>query len=119
MLETITAGLSVAAVSGITYVAYKHPAAYRTVYQRLTWLTLAILIVIGIWSIGAQSAYTQLIRLIETSKLPQMEDALGHIMYRFRVVFAACVGTNLYLLLLSYLPKLLEQEKKIVQTTQA
>lgn len=110
MLETLITGLALAAVSSITYVAYKHPSAYRKLYQPLTWLSLTILSVIGIWTFGAQSAYTQLIPLIEASKFHQMEEALSRITYRWWVVFAVCVGANLFLLLLSYLPKLLEKE---------
>ena len=116
MIETLITGLALAAVSAITFIAYKHPSAYRKVYHPLTYVISAILIVMGIWTFSAQSAYTQLIPLIEASKLHQMEEWMGRITYRWWVVFAACVGANLYLLMLSRLPKLfaqdLEQEKK-------
>jgi TRAP-type C4-dicarboxylate transport system permease small subunit len=112
MLETITAGLLLAAVSGVGYLAYKHPAAYRKIYWPLTTLALIIFTIIGSWMIGLQQGYTQVIPLIEPSKLPQVQEAITRGMDRWWIVTAAYFGATLYLLLLSYLPTLLEQEKK-------
>jgi hypothetical protein len=112
MLETLITGLALAAVSCVTYLAYKHPSAYRKIYWPLTTLICVILLVNSIWTFGVQSAYTQLTPLIEVSKFPQMDEAMNRIMYRFWVVLAACTGATWYLVLLKYLPKLLEQEKK-------
>jgi hypothetical protein len=112
MLETIIAGLLLAAVSAITYLAYKHPSAYRKIYWPLETLSSIILVANSIWTFGVQFAYTQLTPLIEISKLPQMDEAMNRIMYRFWVVLATCGGASVYLVLLWNLPKLLEQEKK-------
>ena len=112
MLETITAGLLLAAVSAITYLAYKHPTAYGKIYWPQSALNLIILTVIGSWMIGVQHAYTQVIPLVEPSKLPQVQEAISRSMDRWWVIFAAYFGITLYLTFLSYLPKLLEQEKK-------
>ena len=50
MLETLTAGLLLAAISGISYLAYKHPPAFRKVYFPLVALTVLILIMLVMWN---------------------------------------------------------------------
>jgi hypothetical protein len=112
MLETITAGLVLAAVSGITYLAYKHPAAYGKIYWPLSALNLIIFTIIASYMLGVQHASTQLVTLVDASKLTQLQEAMNRLMYRWWVVAGAYFGATLYLTFLSFLPKLLEQEKK-------
>ena len=112
MLETLITGLALAAVSAITYLAYKHPAAYGKIYKPLSVLNLIILTLIASWTFGVQHAFTQLTPLIEISKFPQMDEAMNRLMYRWWVILAVYFGVTFYLTLLSYLPKLLEQKKK-------
>jgi hypothetical protein len=42
MLETIAAGLTVALVTGVTIIAYKHPQAYRKYYNPMDYIVLAV-----------------------------------------------------------------------------
>lgn len=113
MLETITAGLLLATVSGVTYLAYKHPTAYRKVASPLWWLVLLIQIVATIWSLAVQAAYLKVMPFIDMSKWAQAEEATNSIVPRWWLVSLACVGASAYLCFLYYgLPKLLYEEKK-------
>ena len=44
MKEAIISGLALAAISGATFVAYNHPAAYYSAARRIGWVLLAIFI---------------------------------------------------------------------------
>jgi hypothetical protein len=57
MIEAITSGLVLAALSGATFVAYNHPGAYRSIAYRVGWPLLIIFVVaffyqiFGAWAI--------------------------------------------------------------------
>jgi hypothetical protein len=112
MFETITAGLLLAAVSGITYLAYKHPPAYRKVFLPLFALNNFINIILVVWILGVQTAHIKLMPFIESSKSGQAHEAVDGILPRWWLVGAVCFGTNVYLLLLYWLPKLFDEEKE-------
>jgi TRAP-type C4-dicarboxylate transport system permease small subunit len=112
MLETITAGLLLASVSGITYLAYKHPRAYRKIALPLSTLILLIQFMVMMWSFGVQATHLKLMPLIESSKWNQAQEAVDGILPRWWLVALVCLGATTYLLLLYWLPKLLDQEKK-------
>jgi hypothetical protein len=113
MLETITAGLLLASISGISYLAYKHPLAYRKVFLPLLVLSNLIGLILVVWGLGVTAAYLKLIPFLESSKWAQERDAVNSILPRWWLVAGACLGANTYLGFLNYgLPKLLEEKKE-------
>src|SRR5437764_14014645 len=57
MLASIIAGLVVAFVSGLTFVAYRHPAGYRKLFIPLMASAWGVWIVHMIYSFGEQSGF--------------------------------------------------------------
>ncbi len=82
-METLISSLIVAALSGLTFLAYKHPEAFKPIRFILNTLCIAILVGIAIWNSALSSAYSALIpflskevgileaqKAIETLKVP-------------------------------------------------
>ena len=111
MVETVAAGLLLATVSGLTYLAYKHPHAYRKLWPPL-WITLVgAYVLINAWMSGAKEAHIRLIPLIDMSKQEEAHAAIEAMLPRWWVVCVIFLGGVLYLGFLRYLPQLLKEEQ--------
>lgn len=52
MLQAIISGLILAAVSGLTFLAYKHPKGYGRIYPILLWVSIACCVGIVTYILG-------------------------------------------------------------------
>lgn len=52
MLQTLITGLILTAVSGVTFLAYKHPKGYERLYVYLYWASTVIYLVVNSFIIG-------------------------------------------------------------------
>ena len=112
MLETVAAGLILAAVSGITYLAYKHPPAFRKLMFLLIPLLLATHVIIATWAMGISRAYVKLYPLIDHSKWNEADAVINSITPSWTltgVIFLSCYA---YLGFLAVLPLLINEKKE-------
>lgn len=58
MLQTIIAGLILAAVSGLTYLAYKHPKGYDLIFNYLFTVTVVVFLLYGTYKTGYAEGYS-------------------------------------------------------------
>src|SRR2546425_3280488 len=107
MLETVAAGLLLAAVSGITILAYKHPLAYRKLYYPLIALTIMTYLLITAWSAGVSHTHARMLRFIDLSKWPEADALVDTFTPRWWVWSTICFGSLFYFAFLYYLPQLL------------
>jgi hypothetical protein len=112
MLETVAAGLILAAVSGITYLAYKHAPAFRKIMVPLCALTIAAQFLYSAFNIGVWFAYTKLGQFLDSSKWREADIAMSAVTSRWWIASAITVGFCLYLWFLSALPSLLHEKKE-------
>ena len=73
MVETFIAGLAVAALSGLSFVAYRHPNGYMEMYPRLTMVPFVGIVGVALFLIGAGSTYVQ----VAEELLGPPEELLG------------------------------------------
>jgi len=77
MDDKLLSGIVVGALTGLTYLAYKHPEAYQ---KRIYWMIVGplflFMIAATIWSAGVLSAYAVLISLIVPDKLGAAHEAI-------------------------------------------
>jgi len=106
MNETVITSLILAAISGITFLAYKHPEGYSKLYWPISIGTMFALCVYMSFYTGATHALIDTTFLLkegsdtEFKKIKEMYDANGMFLIYF-IIF------EVYLGFLSYLPHLI------------
>lgn len=111
MDEKVLASIVLAALGGLTFLAYKHPEAYEKLFWPLVILLNAALFGAIVWDAGLGAGY-RIVReyvnqgsLNEASQMIEANKVLG---WR---VFVWFIGIALYLVFLSVLPLLIEKKK--------
>jgi hypothetical protein len=112
MLENIISGLILALISSMAFVAYRHPAAYKEIYEKILPGATIGMAIIGIGYMGFQLGYIVAAYNIRTKlKLDLPADdrvfnppGLG----RYLWFIAGFSAIYLYLLVLSKLPQILK-----------
>ncbi|SRR6266446_4505551 len=112
MLETVAAGLILAAVSGITYLAYKHPPAFRKLFYPMLGLIIAPQIILGAWALGVSHSYATIYRFIDRTKWNEADAAINSITPREWLVSLVLFGSLAYLAFLRALPLLIHEKKE-------
>ena len=102
------ASIVLAALSGLTFLAYNHPAAY----QRLAALIFAAIFLIGlafwIWDAGSMHAYKSVEPLIVAAKAPLAQSVVQANIFPIYSFALNCGFVVAYLGFLWYLPKFLK-----------
>ena len=110
-MDKLIPALVVAALTGITVVAYQHPTAYNRIGIYLVLATGALQIGLSVWNLGLIAARMRLLPFIKDlagTGLDEADKALEPI----RVpgwVLASVLLAMLYLLFLAFLPILLSE----------
>ena len=114
-IETLIYSLIVAAVTGLTFIAYKHPNGYKKIFWNITPLATMVLLMILAWNFGQLHSSIRITgeKLIEDSDakiedasftITSMNDSLDNILIAV-VVGLFVIG---YLFFLYKLPTILE-----------
>ncbi len=109
-MDKVIPALFIAAISSLTFIAYKHPNAYRKLYLPLMICCMIIIIAVSAWTWGSKFTFDALIKYIEVDKIREAAAVADSHQISPWVV-SALAGLNLYFLALSYLPRLLEEDK--------
>jgi hypothetical protein len=104
--------LAVAALSGISFLAYKHPKAYAKFYLPLMILFLAIAYGDIIWDMSISDAYRMALPYIEIGKMNEATQAIRDEELAVKVPYLLLIVTGLpcYFLFLAVLPYLLVED---------
>jgi len=125
VINTLIASLILAALSGLTFVAYKHPSGYKKISIPLS-LTI-VLMVILIISYSSTGILTLIVRLKENLDLfpdntlkseLNLINRLYHYRNLFLYVLLVSAVTLGYLFFLYHLPKLLECKPDATNSTE-
>ncbi len=123
MIETLIVSLILAAISGVTFVAYKHPNGYRTIAKPLISITIVLCFFLVIWNLAGLTTNIRILKknldtnsdakISESSYLIEsMNQNLNSIIKAFIVV----ISLDGYLMFLWFLHPILglQKEKKHV-----
>lgn len=118
-METFLGGLALAAVSGLTYVAYRHPKGYHNLFPPVSILSVSAVLCLAAYNFGILSTVTDslLVRskaassdsLASVSSLIIDLDRSVAVIGRCMIVAAAVLA---YLVFLYYLPAILGLEQQ-------
>jgi hypothetical protein len=109
MLDKVLPTLFVAAISALTFVAYKHPRAYQRIYLGISVSFIALFLGALAWHLASYLTFDALIPFIDANKL-QEAKVVGNSYLISPWVFAAGGASVLYLSFLTWLPILLGED---------
>lgn len=112
MIETLATGLILAAVTGLTVIAYKHPQGYNRIHGYLYAGAVMIYIAVMAWSEGVGIAYSEVTKFIPVDKQDAARKAIDAVQVSFALTFFVFVGVAAYLIFLSLLPGILGLDKE-------
>jgi len=117
MLTTFLSGLLLAIVSGLTFVAYKHPKGYRRIFWMIVplfailfvgnVLTYVIEIAVGIRQLGKNAVKVET-ELGKVSVWASFIESLNDNLTKLTWIVAVSFGISLFLLFLYALPSILK-----------
>jgi hypothetical protein len=110
-LATLFGGLGVAAITGLTFLAYKHPSAYEKVFKGLEIVLGIIMLLIMFWSLAVSRAHLNLLPFIDQEKRAAADVAVQSIDLFSWKLFFAYFALYLYLLFLRFLRFLLHEDE--------
>lgn len=110
MIETIISSLLVAAVTGISFVAYRHPAAFSKLFTPILMVMGTALVFGLIWDVAVSRAFVDLSPFIVTGKLDSAQKAIETLSLPMGWLIGGFFGFYIYLVFLLSLPKLLSQK---------
>ncbi|GEM_PF-5264205 len=114
MQDTVIAGLVLACVSALAFIAYRHPTEYRTVFNVLSSVNSGIYLIVLIWNTSADVLASKMslalykAGLIDGEKISQVDDQVKKVLSNHQIFggdpFLIFIAIFLYLGLLRILP---------------
>ena len=112
MAETLIVGLILALVSGITFIAYKHPKGYEKIHNHILLLTGLAFVGLQAWDWGVTITAIRLDDLIMDSKGLEALGIRRDLEIPYMWIWLACGGVYVYSFILLFLPQILGLDKK-------
>lgn len=112
MLETLFVSLTVALISGLTYVAYKYPSGYLKIYQVAYYSLMLVWCISGVIEASMSFTYSELKGALEYEQREVIAKAYDAIDYPVLKIYGACLAIGLYLYFLKYLPQILADDNE-------
>ena len=98
LMDKLITGLILAAISGITFLAYKHPKAYDKLFQPLMFSSLGLFIALSSYWLGWSAGHTS-----------TDHDAFP---FSFVWIYVGYAASYIYFKFLAMLPQILEDKPK-------
>ena len=106
MIETIVGGLIIAAVSGLSFIAYKHPKGYSKIGSVTYLFISASFLIYVVWVAGYQKGFYDGIQAKDAFAKPEFPiEPFPWLVIAVFIILA-------YLMLLQNLPSILEMDHK-------
>jgi hypothetical protein len=110
-METLLSGLILAAVSGLTFLAYQHPNGYARLQWPLRICMFLLLAVGGAWDTAAERTMSLLAPMLAPGQFGPARAALSEVKILAGWTFTGIAALYLYSEILGFLPQILGREK--------
>ena len=100
------------AIGGITYLAYKHPKAYRRIFLILVLVSCVVLFGALVWNAGVNVTFMELLDTVRADSVLAAREKIRSMRIPSGYCFAG-TGWLFYLLFLKQLPELLKEECRL------
>jgi hypothetical protein len=107
-LESLIVGLLLALISGLTFLAYKHPRAFDQLREAIELVVSLIFTGLLAWSVAVQIAFSDVAKYIDSQNFPEAHaqiDRLAPPIFLTILVYLLILG---YLKFLKFLPILIK-----------
>lgn len=111
--EGVAGGISLALLTGLTTLAYKHPTGYARVHEMFWRVLFVVFAIYGVFIFGVKFGVSSMWPYIDAGKFNEARAA-GPSLWTFIYTFAIFVALMLYLGFLRHLPKLVGKEDEYV-----
>ena len=105
-MDKIVTGLVLAGISGITFVAYRHPQAYEKLWGWLALIDVLVVLGIVIWNTSSYATNSAVIKFLKSDQWKEADDAVTKVRVQGSILIGLVV-LSFYLQLLLYLPAIL------------
>lgn len=112
MLENFIVGLILAALTAITFLAYKHPTAYNKLSPTISKIAMAIVIAITAYNFGLIKARDAIREHISITNSSLIMNAIESREISTGIAFLIYFAYIVYFIFLDNLPYLFKDEKK-------
>ena len=112
-MDKLLPAIVVAALSSLTYLAYKHPVAYRRICVPLLAAGGTVYLGIMYWDLVVELTFGKILQYIPSDKFRAAENARDSFEISIPWLFIIFFSCYAYLLFLSFLPKILEEKKPV------
>ncbi len=109
MITTLVTSLAVAFITGLTFLAYKHPIAFKRLYWPVCFLITSAFLAVSIWNSAIATVLSALKDFIPVANLPDATlkaHELDFPAWHSLVFFASVI----YIVFLLWLPNLLTDD---------
>jgi len=107
-METLITGLIVTAISGITFLAYKHQNGYRKIHQFIGPIATTGFMLASIWNYAVSTTAIELNQFIAADQSLNALNSKRELEFPLMWVFIATASLYLYSLFLLYLQQILD-----------
>ncbi|HNZ65212.1 MAG TPA: hypothetical protein PKJ10_05190 [Smithella sp.] len=116
-MEALISGLGVAAITGITILAYKHPHAYKKlqIVSTVGKAGIGLFIIMLVWQQAVSKTFIKLMPLIKEASLNEAQkivDTITPSPYSYLIFGFGFIVAISYFGFLLFLPELLKKETK-------
>jgi hypothetical protein len=111
MWDKLLPGIALAALSALTFVAYKHPIGYQRLAMPLRIVVPALFIAVVVWDVSSMQTFGSVYEFIDFSKIKEARTAAESMRFLNGYIFTAYILGMIYLEFLGFLPLILGDEK--------
>lgn len=110
-MEQLVVGLILTMLTGLTYLAYKHPNAYQKLFSWIFISLLLIVIALHVWNVAIGKSFVSIISYIESTQL-EAASSVNEKMFVPSMYIWGLVLLQFYLGGILYLHMLLKEGKE-------
>jgi hypothetical protein len=111
VMDKLVPGIVLAALSALTFVAYRHPDGYQRLMRPIRYVVPVLFTAALVWDISSMRTLSNLYSFIDASKLNEAKAAADNTQMLNWYILGAYFAGMLYLEFLSFLPEILSEEK--------
>lgn len=104
-MEALFSGVVIAALTGITALAFKHPEAFGRLYPYLTLSTTIVFMTLTVWQAAVQLTWTVLETYLDPARYGAAQSAKADLQLPYVWVCVGYVGTLVFLWINMRLPR--------------
>jgi hypothetical protein len=112
MIENILAGLILAGVSGITFIAYRHHSVYMKIYLYIHYGALLVLVLGIAWNYAVDTTWIALHNFIKPENSVDATHACEILKIPFILLMSATLGVTLYAYFLGHLHRIFDADNE-------